>query len=710
MAVGGKDALAKDSSLPAAQSAGYAGAMLHHVPRMVALAAFLSLTCLAVPTCAEHAEPRAAQAPLVLTGLGRATVPLDGLWQFHPGDDLRWSSPQFDDSGWASIQAGKTWEEQGYRNLTGFAWYRRHIELAPGAPAATTLALYLRTAFDPACDSACEVYWNGVLVGGIGKLPPHPVWQFSAGESSTVVQLGAAQSGVLAIRVWKAPIVFLSFPNEGGLRTIPQAGTSEAVAALEAADKYRQLTSNQFFISVAHVSAVGGLLALLFWLRNRQRTVLIWLALVMFDPLEMFHIGRLPFRAFYGTVGVVIGINDMALWLLLIAFLGLSNRTRLVRWTWIFIAAELALDSVDSILELFNLFQHWPHASLIADAASTIPAVALEFWGIVLVVAAFRERLDAARWILAVSALLTDVLQGVGDIVTLGLRWTHWTTPDWVHKPLVTLGGSGLDLRAIVSTAMLLSIIYVAWRYSVEQTERQVELEQEFRNARELQQFLIPASLPETPGFAVTSAYRPAREVGGDFFQILPVEVRDRVIQGETGSTLIVLGDVSGKGLKAAMAVSFIVGALRALAEEHSAPGDLLTQLNRRLTGRLQGGFATCLVLRVGADGRCVLASAGHPAPFLNGRELAVPGALPLGIAAEADYAEIEFALAAGDHLILYTDGLLEARSPSGELYGFERIGTLFATGCGAEDAAEAAVDFGQDDDITVLTLVRQKA
>ena len=437
-----------------------------------------------------------------------------------------------------------------------------------------------------------------MLVGGIGKVPPDPVWNYSRIEPSAVVSLGAAQSGVLAIRVWKAPIVFLSFPNEGGLRTVPQAGTSEAVAALQAADEYRWLTGDQFTITVARVSAIGGLLALLFWLRNRQRTVLIWLALVMFDPLEMFYIGSMRFRVFYGLVGVLIGINDMALWLLLIAFLGLSNRTRLVRWTWIFIAAEIALDSVDGIIELFNLFPHWPHASLIADTASTIPSVALEFWGIVLVAAAFRERLDAARWTLAVSALLTDVLQGVGDIMSLGLRWTHWKTPDWIHTPLVTLGGSGLDLRTIVSTCMLLSIIYVAWRYSVEQTERQVELEQEFRNARELQQFLIPAALPETPGFAITSAYRPAREVGGDFFQILPLDVAG------SGSTLIVLGDVSGKGLKAAMAVSLIVGALRALAEDHSAPADLLAQLNRRLAGRLQGGFATCAALRIGSDGQ----------------------------------------------------------------------------------------------------------
>jgi hypothetical protein len=681
------------------------------MPRNVALAAFLSLACLAAPVHiagAEQAHPRAG-APLVLTGLGRATLPIDGPWQFHPGDDLGWASPQFDDSGWASIQTGETWEEQGYRNLTGFAWYRRHIVLGSGGPAGLNLALYLQ-----GVDSACEVYWNGRLVGGIGKVPPDPVWYFVDTELSAVVPLGPEQSGVLAIRVWKAPVVFFNLPNEGGLLIIPQAGTSEAAAALQASDQYRWLRSREFLTTVAHLSAIAGVLALLFWLGNRQRTVLIWLALAMFFPLERFYIGdvqgAISFRWGYGMIGILIGINDIALWLLLIAFLGLSSRKALVRWTWILIAILLALESFDGILQLFDWTRHAAHLFLIADVALTIPTLVLEFWGVVLVVAAFRERLDAARWTLAISALLTELVQAVDDITGLGQRWTHWTIAYRIDAPVVTLGGSALNFRTITNTCMLLSIIYVALRYSVEQTERQVDLEREFRNARELQQFLIPASLPETPGFAITSAYRPAREVGGDFFQILPVDIQGRVIQGRAGSTLIVLGDVSGKGLKAAMAVSFIVGALRALVEDHSAPADLLTQLNRRLSGRLQGGFATCLVLRVGIDGRCMLASAGHPAPFLNGRELALPGALPLGIAANADYAEIEFALAAGDHLAIYTDGLLEARSPSGELFGFERLGALFAGRPDAVDAAEAAVDFGQDDDITVLTLMRQKA
>jgi serine phosphatase RsbU (regulator of sigma subunit) len=204
--------------------------------------------------------------------------------------------------------------------------------------------------------------------------------------------------------------------------------------------------------------------------------------------------------------------------------------------------------------------------------------------------------------------------------------------------------------------------------------------------------------LPIIPGFTLTSAYRPAQEVGGDFFQIIPLE---------GGSTLVILGDVSGKGLMAAMAVSLIVGAVRALADDYPSPARLLSQLNRRLCGRLQGGFATCVILRIDSRCECAVASAGHPAPFLNNRELDLPGALPLGISPIVDYEESSFSVEIGDHFSLYTDGLLEARNQAGELYSFARLERLFATHPSAAQATQAAVNFGQDDDITVLTLTR---
>jgi hypothetical protein len=317
---------------------------------------------------------------------------------------------------------------------------------------------------------------------------------------------------------------------------------------------------------------------------------------------------------------------------------------------------------------------------------------------LVLFAVAVRRHLDAVRWLVAITAFFAEMIDVVRFDVLLSSRYTHWTFGERIAAPLFTLNGSPVSVPDLTNTLLLVSIVYAVYRYLVANSRRQSALEQEFKSARELQQLLIPESLPEVPGFTLTSAYRPDQEVGGDFFQIIPLV---------GGSTLVILGDVSGKGLKAAMAVSLIVGAIRALADEHPNPAQLLTQLNHSLHGRLQGGFATCVALRLNPGGRCAIASAGHPAPFLNAAEIALPGALPLGLTASAGYEETTLQLSQGDRLALYTDGILEARNQNGELYGYERLETLFASRPNAEQATQAAIDFGQDDDITVLTLTR---
>jgi len=309
---------------------------------------------------------------------------------------------------------------------------------------------------------------------------------------------------------------------------------------------------------------------------------------------------------------------------------------------------------------------------------------------------AIRKRQDAARWTLALSALISNLLQGTGDISGLGARWTHWTLASKLSAPLVIIGGAALPASAIVGTLFLASVFYVAWRYSVDQSEKQNTLQQEFRSAQELQQVLIPDALPALPGYVVTSAYRPAQEVGGDFFQLIPLA---------EDNALLVIGDVSGKGLRAAMAVALIVGAIRSTVEMTQDPAAVLAALNRRLHGRLRGGFATCLALRLDADGRCVIANAGHLPPFLNGKEVELPPALPLGLMEAAEYEPLHLQMDRGDRLTLYTDGLLEARNAAGELFGFERIAELLARPREAHEVAEAAQRFGQDDDITVLSL-----
>lgn len=155
------------------------------------------------------------------------------------------------------------------------------------------------------------------------------------------------------------------------------------------------------------------------------------------------------------------------------------------------------------------------------------------------------------------------------------------------------------------------------------------------------------------------------------------------------------------------MTVSLIVGAARTAARFAPHPADVLAELNTRFYGRMQGGFTTCLAMRLSPDGTCTMASAGHPAPFLNKQQLELPGALPLGVVSNAPYTESTINVREGDHFSLYTDGLLGARNGSGEIFSFARLKALFSSRPNAAEATEAAVDFGQDDDITVLTLTR---
>ena len=158
------------------------------------------------------------------------------------------------------------------------------------------------------------------------------------------------------------------------------------------------------------------------------------------------------------------------------------------------------------------------------------------------------------------------------------------------------------------------------------------------------------------------------------------------------------------------MTVSLIVGSVRTLAESTRDPAAILAGLNRRLLGRTQGGFATCLILRVDADGHAAMAKAGHLPPYRNGKEWELPPSLPLGLSSYAEYDAIRLYLEEAETLTILTDGVLEARNEKGELYGFERLAGLMHGRPTAEQVAEAACSFGQEDDITVLSVRREPA
>jgi hypothetical protein len=556
----------------------------------------------------------------------------------------------------------------------------------------------------PQIDNVYQIYWNGSLVAHSGKMPPYPSWRESG--AAQVFDLGSPRDGVLAVRIWSRPLFSYDDGLQGGIIGSPLIGGPAAIADHKAALDNSWLRHNLYFFALQALYAALFALSLLVWLRDRSLRVLLWMAVFCGGELatSVLQGSHLPitFSVSYLLIQPVLAFRDIGVWFLLLWLLKLNQNPRLARATqnlaWIYVLEA----SIDGLLPFFNMGVPRVAVRLqVTDAVLTLIFVIAETYPLILLAFAARKRLDSARWAVAVFAFVAEMVQVFHDIVEQGSRFTHWTLARAISKPLFTIYGNPFSAEAIADTALLLSIVYAVYRYSRETLNRQQTIDQELRSVQELQQVLVPETLPALPGYTVTSAYRPAQEVGGDFFQIIPLE---------DGSTLVVLGDVSGKGLKAAMAVALIVGAIRTLADFTTSPAAILAALSNRLYGRLQGGFATAIALRLEPNGCSTVACAGHLPPFLNGQEVDLPGALPLGLAPSVSYEERSILLGTGDRLTLYTDGLLEARNQHGELYGFERLKTLFATKQTAAEATNAAVAFGQDDDITVLTLTRLAA
>jgi hypothetical protein len=260
-------------------------------------------------------------------------------------------------------------------------------------------------------------------------------------------------------------------------------------------------------------------------------------------------------------------------------------------------------------------------------------------------------------------------------------------------------GPFAVSLDHVSGILSSLSLAVIMLLRSTTVSRRQALLEGELAAAQQVQQLLLPEKIEPVPGFAVETVYQPAQQVGGDFFQILPA--------GE-GSLLVVVGDVAGKGLPAAMLVSVLVGAIRATADRTNNPEEILASLNDRLVGRGGGGFSTALAAHIRSNGTVTIANAGHLSPYLDGREVELPGALPLGVMSGAPYETIQFHLAPGSRLTFYSDGVVEAQNQKGELFGFDRAKDISTQPAAA--IAETAKQFGQEDDITVVAIARHFA
>ncbi|MGC1784901.1 MAG: SpoIIE family protein phosphatase [Acidobacteriaceae bacterium] len=640
-----------------------------------------------------------AQPSLMVQGLGNGSIQISGPWQFHLGDDVAWASPSFDDSTWEPIHSSSSWGSQDHRGYTGFAWYRRHLQIHTADSSNSHYVLLM-----PPVDDAYEVYWNGARIGSYGKLPPHPRWSYTS--LYRAFPIPSTGSGVLAIRVWKSPLLFVDPASLGGMNGTPLLGDADTIAAEMAAFNAGSLRQFLYGYTLIILYGFVTLFSLLLWSRDRKAKLFLWLAVFTAMPVLLsFLQGQFPIPVFIsygwgrGLIQPIYVLNRISLWFLLLWLLRLNERRTLVRWTNALAVCTLTAGVLDGALAFFwGEAGHWMQWM---DAILTSIIFVVEVFPFVIIAIGLQHRLEPSRWWVAISALASQMIDTVADISAAGQRFTHWTLFELVNTPVFVIRGVAFTLANLVAIVLFLSILYAVYRYSAEQQARQNVLEHEMQSAREIQQVLIPDTLPALEGFAITSAYRPALEVGGDFFQI---------IREKQGSAIIALGDVSGKGLKAAMRVSLIVGVLRSLTDANYSPVEIMERLNRCLCERRQGGFVTALILRFYPDGALTLANAGHLPPFLNQQELSIEGSLPLGILPSATYDEVSILLQPGDQLSLYTDGVVEARSITGELYGFDRLHALFASRPSAQQATEAAVAFGQDDDITVLTLTRLAA
>ena len=293
--------------------------------------------------------------------------------------------------------------------------------------------------------------------------------------------------------------------------------------------------------------------------------------------------------------------------------------------------------------------------------------------------------------ILVLPLIALQFLLGPIDTVV-----SNWIVGAFHLQPVPS--DSGIDFAAIgIMSVLILSYIFsISYLRGV--GKESFRMHNELAQAQEVQQVILPESRLALPGLVVESEYRPAREVGGDFFQMIP----DRM----DGSLLIVAGDVAGKGLKAGMLVALVVGAIRAAAQYAPDPAAVLGTLNLLLMGR-SDAQATCLALRIAKDGAATLANAGHIAPYLNGEPLPMEGALPLGILEGAEPSVLHFQLNDGDRLMLMSDGVPEATDHGGELFGFERVHQLLRSVKSASEIASAAQTFGQEDDISVISITR---
>ena len=603
-----------------------------------------------------------------LTDLRSGLADVGGGWAEEKGDNLAWAQPGFDASAWRPADLDNLGPAE-----PGWHWFRKQLDLGPEGGDVWLLL--------EGGEGTYEVYVNGARVAGASLHSAFNVYRpteqvFELEDSRGDYTIALRTRAPANYREYELPL-FLS-ASMGS-----QAPTEYERAALRAGRLYGVWPS----LAINLLLCAAGIGAFFLFLGQRGRREYLWLSLYLFVLGLANGLWNLQQSGAAPTWCNVL-VSDPLIYVYTIlqieftfSFVGKRTSRALRAYQ-----AVLLLPWICAGLCWNNLLPLNTYALL--EAGITIPA-AVTLTALLLVW--YRRGNREAGWLILPS-LLPLAMGGLYDLGTASIV-LGWQRFDFLDSSIAA-GVLELQPTDLANLLFLVAIAVVMFFRFARVSREQAHAEAELEAAREVQRRLVPPAA-DTPGFRIESAYRPAAQVGGDFYHVRALKDR---------SLLVVLGDASGKGLPAALGVSAIIGALRAMPD--LAPGLLLAALNRGLSGHAQSGFVTCCALRVAEDGRAALANAGHLPPYCNGRELESRPGFPLGIVADAEYEEVMLRLQPGDTLTLLSDGVVEARDKAGELFGFER--TQVMSGRTAEEIAEAAQAFGQEDDITVLTLRRE--
>jgi len=673
----------------------------------------------ALPHTRAKATPPAPATPQAIfdaTNLG-SPLQLQSDWRVGITSDPTASSPTFDDSAWvvrnaqadindvpdesddtsaSPAKSGSGATAKPATNAEGrrYVWFRLHIKLAPDhGPLALLIELPVSTNASfglGATGPSPDIYASGSHIQPEG---PHGNAPQRYQPISRIYNLNVPAnetSLTLVVRVLYIPFGFGAYTGFFANRTLYLGNPGDLARELNLWSN-RSLFERLPRLIYSVLLAILAIFLFALYLAQKGRTEYLWLALheLAQAPLGFIELAgssaRIDSLWYAALVFQLVLISAYLFYEFLVVFLSLPRPwyTRWLRYT-----APVLATVGPALLGV----GHSATIAVLMACAFLASAVWMLSWAIfvfiTLFAAAVRRNLEAGLWLIPLILSVIGFIEPIVTSVISDETGVVYRSPLTIDAGPIPIHMSSLgDFAGIL---VILLIIYLRFMHVYRDQEHAAS---ELAAARSVQELLIPREKIATPGFEVDSVYSPANEVGGDFFHVQSA--------GNDG-LLVVIGDVAGKGLKAAMNVSLLMGALRRTQER--SPAKILESLNGVLTGA--ESFTTCQAIWFDANGEVVIANAGHLPPYLNSQEINLPGALPLGVLPQASYEEERFYLHPGDRILLLSDGVVEARKPSGELFGFDRV--RYLSNQSAFYLAEAAKAFGQEDDITVLTVRRQ--